>query len=139
MLEIISGWVKKVTFVSGSVQSDSMQIPLITQQSASTTRSDSISSISDNNNTTSANKLKVRNEIERTLSKMSHANTEALINNRRGRFIVLGSSGECLPVTRHPLREESSSYTSCESSEEEFHSAKNSLDDGKCFIISSFL
>lgn len=107
-----------------------MQIPLITQQSASTTRSDSVSSISDNNNTTSANKLKVKLEIEKSLSKISHTNNEALINNRRGRFIVLGSSGECLPVKRHPLKEDSSSYTSCESSEEEFHSAKNSLDDG---------
>lgn len=62
---------------------------------------------------------------------MSQTNNEAIITNRRGRFIVLGSSGECLPVNRHPLREESSNYTSCESSEEEFHSAKNSLDEGK--------
>lgn len=108
-----------------------MQIPLITQQSASTTRSDSVSSISDNNNTTSANKLKVKLEIEKSLSKMSHVTNEALINNRRGRFIVLGSSGECLPVKRHPLKEDSSNYTSCESSEGEFHSAKNSLDDGE--------
>lgn len=111
-----------------------MNIPLITQQSASTTRTDSISSISDNNNTMGANKLQVKLEIEKSLSQMSHANNETLINNRRGRFIVLGSSGECLPVNRHPLKQESSgSYTSCESSEEEFHSAKNSLDDGKAF------
>lgn len=115
----------------GSAQSDSMQIPLITQQSASTTRSGSVSPVSDNNNTTSANKLKVKLEIEKTLSKMGQTTNEAILNTRRGRFIVLGSSGECLPVKRQPPTENSSSYTSCESSEEEFHSAQNSLDDGK--------
>ncbi|KYB27721.1 hypothetical protein TcasGA2_TC032986 [Tribolium castaneum] len=54
-----------------------------------------------------------------------------LVNNRRGRFIVLGSSGECLPVTRKPVDSPPKSvYSSCESSEEEFLSAKTSLDDG---------
>jgi hypothetical protein len=43
---------------------------------------------------------------------------------------VLGSSGECLPVTRQPLESSKSIYSSCESSEEEFVSAKTSLDDG---------
>lgn len=55
------------------------------------------------------------------------------MNNRRERFIVLGSSGECLPVNRRatplpdlirqnlPLSEDTSS-------DEEFHSARTSLD-----------
>ncbi|PSN54006.1 hypothetical protein C0J52_10157 [Blattella germanica] len=51
-------------------------------------------------------------------------------NARRGRFIVLGSSGECLPVTRQPLGT-CSLYSSCQSTSgasEEFHSARTSLD-----------
>ncbi|XP_059621626.1 uncharacterized protein LOC132265129 [Phlebotomus argentipes] len=49
-------------------------------------------------------------------------------SGRRGRFIVLGSSGECLPVTRRSLSQTGSSlYSSCESSDDEFHSARNSL------------
>ncbi|KAK7864330.1 hypothetical protein R5R35_009174 [Gryllus longicercus] len=44
---------------------------------------------------------------------------------RRGRFIVLGSSGECLPVSRAAC----SLYSSCQSeSDEEFHSARTSLE-----------
>ncbi|GLV39189.1 Poly(ADP-ribose) glycohydrolase [Carabus blaptoides fortunei] len=54
-----------------------------------------------------------------------------IINNRRGRFIVLGSSGECLPVNRKPANMEQgkSLYSSCSSSDDEFHSAKTSLDE----------
>ncbi|XP_046976553.1 uncharacterized protein LOC124542670 isoform X1 [Vanessa cardui] len=56
------------------------------------------------------------------------------LNNRRGRFIVLGSSGECLPVTRtaHPNldTQEDSLYSSCNSSDDEFHSANDSFDYG---------
>uniref|UniRef100_A0A1B0CZ63 poly(ADP-ribose) glycohydrolase n=1 Tax=Phlebotomus papatasi TaxID=29031 RepID=A0A1B0CZ63_PHLPP len=50
-------------------------------------------------------------------------------SGRRGRFIVLGSSGECLPVTRRSLSQctGSSLYSSCESSDDEFHSARNSV------------
>lgn len=51
-------------------------------------------------------------------------------SSRRGRFIVLGSSGECLPVSRQPLGT-SSLYSSCHSTSaasEEFHSACTSLD-----------
>ncbi|XP_048004544.1 uncharacterized protein LOC125240619 isoform X3 [Leguminivora glycinivorella] len=57
----------------------------------------------------------------------------ATLNNRRGRFIVLGSSGECLPVTRTPpgRDQEDSPYSSCNSSDEEFHSANDSFDYGK--------
>ncbi|KAI8430026.1 hypothetical protein MSG28_000472 [Choristoneura fumiferana] len=60
----------------------------------------------------------------------------ATLNNRRGRFIVLGSSGECLPVTRSPVHgqldgQEDSLYSSCNSSDEEFHSANDSFDYGK--------
>lgn len=83
----------------------------------------------DNNNLLS-DKLRVRLEAERNLPKKN----ETAVNNRRGRFIVLGSSGECLPVTRGG--EGGSSYSSCQSSEEEFHSAKTSLDDGKSAVTS---
>ncbi|CAK1548425.1 unnamed protein product [Leptosia nina] len=56
------------------------------------------------------------------------------LNNRRGRFIVLGSSGECLPVTRNSglqsaETQEDSLYSSCNSSDDEFHSANSSFDD----------
>ncbi|XP_061710727.1 uncharacterized protein LOC133520355 isoform X2 [Cydia pomonella] len=57
----------------------------------------------------------------------------ATLNNRRGRFIVLGSSGECLPVTRAPVPgcdQEDSLYSSCTSSDEEYYSANNSFDYG---------
>lgn len=47
------------------------------------------------------------------------------LNERRGRFIVLGSSGECLPVNRKPVSHDSL-YSSCESSNDEFHSAYES-------------
>ncbi|XP_059049225.1 uncharacterized protein LOC131844374 [Achroia grisella] len=55
------------------------------------------------------------------------------LNNRRGRFIVLGSSGECLPVTRSPGNpnletQEDSLYSSCNSSDDEYHSANDSFD-----------
>ncbi|XP_072935833.1 uncharacterized protein [Epargyreus clarus] len=57
------------------------------------------------------------------------------LNNRRGRFIVLGSSGECLPVTRSPAlanleAQEDSLYSSCNSSDDEYHSANDSFDYG---------
>ncbi|KAJ8940164.1 hypothetical protein NQ318_019373 [Aromia moschata] len=113
----------------GSNQSDTAcVIPLITQQSCSTNRSGSLSPLSDNNNST--NKLRVKLEMERNLQKRGQVNTEALVHNRRGRFIVLGSSGECLPVSRKPIEDDKSDYNSCESSESDFHSAKTSLDDG---------
>ncbi|XP_026726214.1 uncharacterized protein LOC113492759 isoform X5 [Trichoplusia ni] len=56
-----------------------------------------------------------------------------MLNNRRGRFIVLGSSGECLPVTRLPPAQDAqqdSLYSSCNSSDDEFHSANDSFDYG---------
>ncbi|CAH0600340.1 unnamed protein product [Chrysodeixis includens] len=56
-----------------------------------------------------------------------------MLNNRRGRFIVLGSSGECLPVTRLPADQDAqqdSLYSSCNSSDDEFHSANDSFDYG---------
>lgn len=53
-------------------------------------------------------------------------------SQRRGRFIVLGSSGECLPVSRRLLPNDNSSvYSSCDSESEEYHSAKASFDNGK--------
>ncbi|XP_050083800.1 uncharacterized protein LOC126570243 [Anopheles aquasalis] len=58
----------------------------------------------------------------------------AASGNRRGKFIILGSSGECLPVNRHPLRipdgyTRLDSGSSCGSSQDEFHSAKESFDE----------
>ncbi|XP_035895243.1 uncharacterized protein LOC118504633 isoform X1 [Anopheles stephensi] len=58
-------------------------------------------------------------------------------SNRRGKFIILGSSGECLPVNRHPLRipdgyqplTRPETLSSCGSSQDEFHSAKESFDE----------
>ncbi|XP_058823675.1 uncharacterized protein LOC131684645 isoform X2 [Topomyia yanbarensis] len=49
----------------------------------------------------------------------------------RGKFIILGSSGECLPVNRHPLQiaTGTDSFSSCESSNDEFHSARGSFDE----------
>lgn len=61
-----------------------------------------------------------------------------MLNNRRGRFIVLGSSGEHLPVTRKAQETGSSRFSSCESSEEEFHSAKTSLDDEGKLMLKHF-
>ncbi|XP_048514180.1 uncharacterized protein LOC105689719 isoform X2 [Athalia rosae] len=50
-------------------------------------------------------------------------------SNKRGRFIVLGSSGEVLPVTRKSLGQVSV-YSSCNSqSTDSFHSAKESVDE----------
>lgn len=57
--------------------------------------------------------------------------TGPLNNGRRGRFIILGSSGECLPISRKSLSRHSSSvYSSCDSDSDEYVSAKNSFDDG---------
>lgn len=49
--------------------------------------------------------------------------------NRANRFIVLGSSGEVLPVTRKSLGQ-MSVYSSCNSqSTDSFHSAKETIDE----------
>lgn len=52
-------------------------------------------------------------------------------SGRRGRFIILGSSGECLPVNRDVICQQtnSSAYSSCDSDPDEFHSAKESFDE----------
>ncbi|XP_055607530.1 uncharacterized protein LOC129755186 isoform X2 [Uranotaenia lowii] len=66
------------------------------------------------------------------LSNCSTGSTSGVLTGgHRGRFIVLGSSGECLPVNRHPLRIpiQNDSYSSCESSNDEFHSARDSFDE----------
>lgn len=66
----------------------------------------------------------------------------ATLNNRRGKFIVLGSSGECLPVTRpdnHTDIQEDSLYSSCNSSDDEFHSANDSFDYGECISHCSLI
>lgn len=91
---------------------------------------------SGNNNTT--NKLQVRLQMEKNIQKRGPID-ENLVNNRRGRFIVLGSSGECLPVTRYPAKTQQSGF-STSSSDDDFHSAKSSLDNGKIFdTMHSFL
>lgn len=115
-----------------STPPEMLNIPIITQDSCSTNRSGSMSPVLTNNNNLLSDKLKMRLEKERNLKKYSQSSSGSeamMLNNRRGRFIVLGSSGEHLPVTRRPLQSSSSTFSSCESSEEEFHSAKTSLDD----------
>lgn len=53
---------------------------------------------------------------------------DASYTNRRNRFIVLGSSGEVLPVTRQ--LGQMSVYSSCNSqSTDSFHSAKETIDE----------
>lgn len=73
--------------------------------------------------------------VELTKKKCWLSPDGGMLNNRRGRFIVLGSSGECLPVTRSPpvMEEiqEDSLYSSCNSSDtEEYHSANETNDYG---------
>ncbi|XP_074031145.1 uncharacterized protein [Leptinotarsa decemlineata] len=114
---------------TGSVHSDNLNLPLITQQSCSTNQSGSCSPVSENNNTFNQ-RLRVQLDREKNMQTRGKVSNEALVHSRRGRFIVLGSSGECLPVTRLPLEDEESLYSSCGSSEGEFVSAKTSLDDG---------
>lgn len=61
---------------------------------------------------------------------------DASCTNRRSRFIVLGSSGEVLPVTRQ--LGQTSVYSSCNSqSTDSFHSAKETIDEepGMCINI----
>lgn len=99
---------------------------IITQPSSSTHRSGSLSP-----------RLPERKDLLRKPAPVSSnrnniLNAENALNNRRGRFIVLGSSGECLPVNRKPVNMEQgkSLYSSCSSSDDEFHSAKTNLDEG---------
>lgn len=74
-----------------------------------------------------------------TENKDSRRNSGSTETARRGRFIVLGSSGECLPVNRPAEQDKGTSlYSSCNSSEEEFHSARTSLDEGEYLYLSFF-
>ncbi|CAH1183134.1 unnamed protein product [Phaedon cochleariae] len=114
----------------GSTLSDTVNVPMITQQSCSTNRSGSNSPVSENNNTL-GQRLCVQLNMDKIMQNRGKtANSDSLVHSRRGRFIVLGSSGECLPISRVPLEDEKSDYSSFSSSENEFHSAKTSLDDG---------
>lgn len=97
---------------------------LITQPSTTTNKSSS-SAKSDSNLLKPPTVPKRKSLTEKEL--------ENSTNLRRGRFIVLGSSGECLPVNRKAV-EGASLYSSCNSSEDEFHSARTSLDEGKYFF-----
>lgn len=50
----------------------------------------------------------------------------------RRKFILLGSSGECLPVSRHPA----SRYSSCHSSNDgDYFSARSSISDNREFLL----
>ncbi|KAF5270474.1 hypothetical protein FQA39_LY08352 [Lamprigera yunnana] len=103
--------------VGSSIESG---IPLVIQHSCSTNTSIPESTQSD----FIFNRLKA-DSLQN--SKKTTSNGEGTLNNRRGRFIVLGSSGECLPVNRRePIRK--TPQSSCSSSEE-YHSAKTSLDE----------
>lgn len=79
-------------------------------------------------------KIQLLPGVELTKRKCWLSPDGATLNNRRGKFIVLGSSGECLPVTRPPNQmdtQEDSLYSSCNSSDDEFHSANDSFDYGE--------
>ncbi|KAF5269267.1 hypothetical protein FQR65_LT02568 [Abscondita terminalis] len=101
--------------VGSSVDPPEPGAPLITQQSCST------------NQSLPESPQKIRNKF--TFNRLNlNDKKEGTLNNRRGRFIVLGSSGECLPVNRRePLSK--TPQSSCSSSDE-YHSAKTSLDEG---------
>lgn len=105
------------------------KVPIITQDSCSTRKSISpLPNIDDNN-------LKVKLEGESWFSKRGEQSCDqtvegGMFHNRRGRFIVLGSSGELLPIKRKS-ESNTSLYSSLESSEDEFLSAKTSLDNGE--------
>lgn len=98
---------------------------LITQQQPSTTTNKSSLSAKSDHNLLKPPTIPTRNTLTGSEN----------INLRRGRFIVLGSSGECLPVSRKALEQSTSLYSSCNSSEDEFHSARTSLDEGKIFYF----
>lgn len=98
------------------------QVPIVTQDSCSTRHS--LSPMPD----ADASNLRVDSE-EKCVRLQKQAsdlmNEGGMFHNRRGKFIVLGSSGELLPVKRKP-----ESGASLDSSEDEFHSAKTSLENG---------
>lgn len=103
-----------------------IKVPIVTQDSCSTRKSASPLPTVDNNN------LRV-NDYYGKLQKQGSdhlINEGGMFHNRRGRFIVLGSSGELLPIKRKS-DSNASFYSSLESSEDEFHSAKTSLEGGK--------
>lgn len=58
-----------------------------------------------------------------------------MMNGRRGRFIVLGSSGECLPVSRrhHVLDSSGSLYSSCDDLDK-FEDTTDDEDDDEVFL-----
>lgn len=101
---------------------------LITQQQPSTTTNKSSLSAKSDKNLLRPPKIAALNTLNSTES----------TNLRRGRFIVLGSSGECLPVSRKVLEQSTSLYSSCNSSEDEFHSAQTSLDEGKVLFLFTY-
>ncbi|XP_030751108.1 uncharacterized protein LOC115878685 [Sitophilus oryzae] len=109
---------------SNPSEGNSTNIPFITQQSCSTTRTDSLIS-QDSGINNNGSKPMYQLHVEPSIRKDKPC-PESILNNRRGRFIVLGSSGECLPVTRNIQTR----FSSSDSSEDDFHSAKSSLDDG---------
>ncbi|XP_011550648.3 uncharacterized protein LOC105382460 isoform X1 [Plutella xylostella] len=109
---------------------------MIKQSSCSTINSYSSRSPSPQNYSQCAATLNLNDpSLELSKRKCWLSPNEATLNNRRGRFIVLGSSGECLPVTRSPAlshldTQEDSLYSSCNSSDDEYHSANDSFDYG---------
>lgn len=61
-----------------------------------------------------------------------------MMNGRRGRFIVLGSSGECLPVSRHHAMDSSGSfYSSCDEMDELEATDDDGDDDGDEVFLSA--
>lgn len=107
--------------IGSSIERSEPGVPLSTQQYCSTKQSlpESPQKIK---NKFSFSRLKADSD------KKSSTDAEGTLNNRRGKFIVLGSSGECLPVKR--IESVCKTPASSCSSSDEYHSAKTSLDDG---------
>lgn len=117
---------------SESQHLNEIKVPIVTQDSCSTRKSASPLPNVDNNNL----KVDYYGKLQKQAS--DNINEGGMFHNRRGRFIVLGSSGELLPVKRK-TESNPSFYSSLESSEDEFHSAKTSLEGGKCFFLPQLL
>lgn len=106
---------------------DRMKI-IIKQASTSTRRSSTVSAKTDDDIKKRRSWLQPdkRSSETRSFSSKDGSFVSGPVPGRRGRFIVLGSSGECLPVNRK--KSSLSLNSSINSSEEEFHSARDSFE-----------
>lgn len=108
---------------------DKMKI-IIKQASTSTRRSSTVSGKTEDDIKKRRSWLQpdTRSAETRSFGSKDGSFVSGPVPGRRGRFIVLGSSGECLPVNRK--KTSADYFSSSNSSDEEFHSARDSFDDG---------